>query len=223
MDKAKIENEKLSKEKAAKGKEIKGKATKERILEEALTLFAQGGYVGTSMSDIAAQIGVTKQALYKHYASKQEILISIVEKMDQMDRERMKAYEMPEGSMEEVVAGYKTMAIEKIKRFTQAQFLHWTEEDFASRFRKMLILEQYRNPEIRKLYQFYFTSGPISTMEKIFRGLTKNDKDAKQIALDFYGTIFFLYSLYDDTEDKQSVIDMLNCHVEKFSKHLLVK
>lgn len=48
--------------------------TKERILETALELFAQSGYLGTSMSDIAKQLGITKGALYKHYKSKQEIL-----------------------------------------------------------------------------------------------------------------------------------------------------
>ena len=82
---------------------IREKNTKERILEEALKLFAQSGYMGTSMNDIAASLGVTKAALYKHYTSKQEILDSIVEKMNQMDMERVKEYEMPEGNMEEVM------------------------------------------------------------------------------------------------------------------------
>lgn len=50
-----------------------GGETKERILETALELFAQSGYLGTSMSDIAARLGITKAALYKHYAGKQEV------------------------------------------------------------------------------------------------------------------------------------------------------
>ena len=53
--------------------ESKEKNTKEKILEEALKLFAQSGYMGTSMNDIASKLGVTKAALYKHYKSKQEI------------------------------------------------------------------------------------------------------------------------------------------------------
>ena len=70
--------------------------TKERILRTALELFAQNGYLGTSMNDIAGQLGITKAALYKHYASKQEILDKIVERMNKMDYERAEAYEMPE-------------------------------------------------------------------------------------------------------------------------------
>ena len=49
-------------------------STKERILETALALFAQRGYLGTSMNHIACQLGLTKAALYKHYTSKREIL-----------------------------------------------------------------------------------------------------------------------------------------------------
>ena len=39
--------------------------TKTKISEVALRLFSQNGYPGTSMSDIAAQLGITKPALYK--------------------------------------------------------------------------------------------------------------------------------------------------------------
>ena len=71
-------------------------STKERILRIALELFARNGYLETSMNDIAGQLGFTKAALYKHYASKQEILEKIVERMNKMDYERAKVYETPE-------------------------------------------------------------------------------------------------------------------------------
>ena len=62
----------------------------------ALEVFAQNGYLGTSMNDIAGQLGFTKAALYKYYSSKQEILAKIVEQMNRMDYERAAEYEMPE-------------------------------------------------------------------------------------------------------------------------------
>lgn len=194
------------------------KNTKEKILEEALKLFARSGYMGTSMNDIASQLGVTKAALYKHYSSKQEILDSIVERMNQMDRERSKEYKMPEGEMEEVIEGYKTIALEKIKQYTKVQFLHWTEEEFSSCFRKMLTLEQYRSPEMSKLYQKYLAKGPLQYMETIFSGIVDNSEEAKQLAINFYGPIFLLYSIYDGSENKQDVMNQLEAHVERFSK-----
>ena len=194
------------------------KNTKEKILEEALKLFARSGYMETSMNDIASQLGVTKAALYKHYSSKQEILDSIVERMNQMDRERSKEYKMPEGEMEEVIEGYKTIALEKIKQYTKVQFLHWTEEEFSSCFRKMLTLEQYRSPEMSKLYQKYLAKGPLQYMETIFSGIVDNSEEAKQLAINFYGPIFLLYSIYDGSENKQDVMKQLEAHVERFSK-----
>ena len=198
---------------------MKEKNTKEKILEEALKLFAQSGYMGTSMNDIASQLDVTKAALYKHYSSKQEILDSIVEKMNQMDLQRSKEYEMPEGEIKEVIEGYKTIALEKVKQYTKVQFLHWTEEEFSSCFRKMLTLEQYRSPEMAKLYQHYLAEGPLQYMETIFNGIVENREDAKQLAINFYGPIFLLYSIYDVSSNKQEVVKQLDTHVERFSKH----
>ena len=197
--------------------ESREKNTKERIVEEALKLFSQSGYMGASMNDIAEKLGVTKAALYKHYKSKQEILDSIVETMNRMDAERVKEYKMPEGKMEEVIAEYKDTAFDKIKQFTKVQFLHWTEEEFPCCFRKMLTLEQYRSPEMARLYQTYLAEGPLSYMETIFEGLTGNAKEAKQLALDFYGPIFLLYSVYDGTEEKEGVVKLLEQHMEHFS------
>lgn len=201
--------------------ENREKHTKERILEEALKLFAQCGYKGTSMNDIAAKLGVTKAALYKHYASKQEILDCIIERMNQMDQERIKKYEMPEGSMEDVIAGYKSTAFDKIKEFTKAQFTHWTEEEFSSCFRKMLTLEQYRDPDMARLYQSYLAKEPAVFIENVFAGLLENDGEAGQLALEFYGPIFLLYSLYDGAEEKQDILKMVEQHVERFEKNHL--
>ena len=198
--------------------ESKEKNTKEKILEEALKLFAQSGYMGTSMNEIASRLGVTKAALYKHYSSKQEILDSIVERMNQMDVKRAKEYEMPDGDMEGVIAGYKNIALEKIRQFTKVQFLHWTEEEFSCCFRKMLTLEQYREPKMAKLYQNYLAEGPLRYMEAVFSGIVESGEDAKQLAMDFYGPIFLLYSIYDGAENKQEVVKQVEEHVEKFAK-----
>ena len=200
--------------------EIKEKNTKEKILEEALKLFAQSGYMGTSMNDIASKLGVTKAALYKHYRSKQEILDSIIEKMNELDMERVKQYEMPEGEMSKVIAEYKETAFDKIKEFTKVQFLHWTEEEFPCCFRKMLTLEQYREPQMAQLYQNYLASGPLTYIEVLFSGMLEDAERARQMALDFYGPIFLLYSIYDGTNDKSQVINLLDEHMDHFSKEM---
>ena len=52
--------------------------TKERITEEALTLFSEKGYKGTSVKDIADAVGIKDASLYKHFKSKEEIFNAIV-------------------------------------------------------------------------------------------------------------------------------------------------
>ena len=181
--------------------------TKERILEAALKLFAQSGYSGTSMSDIANQLEITKGALYKHYTSKQEILDSIVARMNQTDSKRAEEYNMPKT---------KSDGFEKIRAYGTAQFDHWTKEPFSSDFRKMLTLEQYRDPMLAQLYQDHLATGPTEYIAAIFRKLTSSDECAIQLALEFYGPIFLLYGVYDGAGNKDSITQMLCEHIDRF-------
>lgn len=48
-----------------------------RVLDAALKLFAEQGYAGASMRDIAAAVGVKAATLYTHYPSKQHILAEL--------------------------------------------------------------------------------------------------------------------------------------------------
>lgn len=190
--------------------------TKERILDIALELFAHNGYLGTSMSDIAKQLGFTKAALYKHYTSKQEILDQIVERMNRMDYERAEEYEMPETEPDGFAEAYMHTPIEKIRTYSLAQFDHWTKETFSEIFRKMLTLEQYRDPKLAQLHHDYLAGGPLEYMAAIFRKLADSDEEAMQLALDFYGPMYLLYSIYDGAEDKASVAPLLDAHIRRF-------
>ena len=190
--------------------------TKERILETALELFAQNGYLGTSMNDIARQLGFTKAALYKHYASKQEILDRIVERMNKMDYERAESYEMPETQPDGFAEAYLNTPVQKIRAYSTAQFDHWTKETFSSNFRKMLTLEQYRDQKLAQLHHDYLAGGPLEYMAAIFRKLTDSDETAMQLALEFYGPMFLLYSVYDGADKKERIAPMLREHIDRF-------
>ena len=176
--------------------------TKDRILETALNLFAHQGYMATSMNDIAAQLGITKAALYKHYTGKQEILDRIVDRMEQLDSDRAHAYEMPETEEDNSAKD------------------HWTKEPFSSNFRKMLTLEQYRSPRFAKLYHHYLATEPFTYMTSIFRELTPSDETAMQLALEFYGPVYLLYSIYDGADDKDSVTPLLNAHIDQIIRKI---
>ena len=189
--------------------------TKERILETSLALFAQRGYSGVSMRDIAEQLGVTKGALYKHYDSKQAILDGITRRMTELDDARAHAYRMPENQADGFAGVYQRTPAAQIRAYSKAQFRHWTEEPFPCAFRRMLTLEQFRDPALGRLYQQQLVSGPLAYMAEIFRRMTGSVENAMPLALEFYGPIFLLYSVYDGAADKASVLPLLCAHIDR--------
>ena len=194
--------------------------TKEKILLTALKLFAQDGYEAVSISKISGELGMAKSALYKHYKNKRDIFDSIINRMDELDYERVREYNMPDGNMDEIIKGYREISIDKIRIYTEAQFKHWTEEEFSSLFRRMLTLEQYRNQEMADLYQKYLVSGPIDYMTHLFAGIIEKKEEANQLAIEFYGPIFLMYSLYDNKREEDDLAEMLKKHVDRFSKKM---
>ncbi|MER5911706.1 TetR/AcrR family transcriptional regulator [Streptomyces sp. NPDC001982] len=57
--------------------------TRQRIQDVALELFAEQGYEKTSLREIAERLDVTKAALYYHFKTKEEIIVSLFEDLTQ--------------------------------------------------------------------------------------------------------------------------------------------
>ena|SRR5882757_2063581 len=60
---------------------------RERILEEAVKLFYQRGFTGTTLDDIAAELGVTKPFIYTHFRGKVELLAALCKPTIEMSLE----------------------------------------------------------------------------------------------------------------------------------------
>lgn len=172
--------------------------TKEKILQVSLRLFAQDGYEAVSVRAIAEELGITKGALYKHYKSKQDIFDSIVARMYHVDAQRSQAFSVPEGKLEDTPEAYRHVSVEAVRAFTVAQYKFWTEDEFATNFRRMLTLEQYRNREMAALYSQCLTAGPVDYMTDIFREMMErgilHSADPRQLATEFYAPMFLLMS-----------------------------
>ena len=176
---------------------------KEEILIVALHLFARDGYEAVSVSQIAGELDMTKGALYRHYKSKRDIFDCIVQRMEQQDGEQAAEYDMPEEKKEKMPEKYETVSLDDFVKYSKSMFEYWTEDDFASSFRKMLMLEQFRNEEMQKLYQQYLVSGPAEYVKDLFKNM--KIKDPEETAVKFYANMFFYYSMYDGAADKAKV------------------
>ena len=176
---------------------------KEEILIVALHLFARDGYEAVSVSQIAGELDMTKGALYRHYKSKRDIFDCIVQRMEQQDSEQARQNEVPEESIEKVPEEYQNVSVEDFVGYSKSMFEYWTEDDFASSFRKMLTLEQFRNEEMQNLYQQYLVSGPEEYVKDLFKNMKINNPEEN--AVKFYANMFFYYSVYDGATDKTKV------------------
>ena len=196
---------------------------KEEILIVALHLFARDGYEAVSVSQIAGELDMTKGALYRHYKSKRDIFDSIVKRMEQQDSEQASDYDMPEDEKESMPEEYEDVSLDDFVEYSKSMFEYWTEDDFASSFRKMLTIEQFRSEEMQNLYQQYLVSGPAEYVKDLFKNMKMNHPEEN--AVKFYANMFFYYSLYDGAANKMiaksQFEQMLDRIVEEMKKYEL--
>lgn len=194
--------------------------TKENILMTALRLFARDGYEAVSVSTIAGELGMTKGALYRHYQNKRDIFDQIVARMYQIDEARSRQYDVPAQPYADMPEAYRNTPLDNILDFTLGQFTFWTTDDFAAQFRKMLTLEQYRNPEMAQLYHSCITAGPVAYMEDLFRALMQQgvirEDDPKQLAVEYYAPLYLLIQMSDGAADPAPLAGLLREHIRRF-------
>ena len=176
---------------------------KEEILIVALHLFARDGYEAVSVSQIAGELDMTKGALYRHYKSKRDIFECIVRRMEQQDGEQARENEVPQESIEKTPEEYQNVSFDDFVEYSKSMFEYWTEDDFASSFRKMLTIEQFRSEEMQKLYQQYLVSGPTEYVKDLFKNMKIINPEEN--AIKFYANMYFYYSVYDGATDKTKV------------------
>ena len=191
---------------------------KEEILIVALHLFARDGYEAVSVSQIAGELDMTKGALYRHYKSKRDIFDSIVKRMEQQDGEQARENEVPEESIEKTPEEYQNVSFDDFVEYSKSMFEYWTEDDFASSFRKMLTIEQFRSEEMQKLYQQYLVSGPTGYVKDLFQNM--KIKDPEENAVKFYANMIFYYSVYDGAADKAKVKYQFEHMLDKIAREM---
>ena len=191
---------------------------KEEILIVALHLFARDGYEAVSVSQIAGELYMTKGALYRHYKSKRDIFDCIVQRMEQQDGEQATEYDMPEDKKEKMAEKYEKASLDDFVEYSKSMFEYWTEDDFASSFRKMLTIEQFRSEEMQSLYQQYLVSGPAEYVKDLFKNM--EIEDPEENAVKFYANMFFYYSMYDGAADKAKAKGQFEQMLDKIVKEM---
>lgn len=138
-----------------------GHSTRERILTEALDLFAKSGYGGTSMRDLARQVGIRESSLYNHFPGKAAILEAIVD--EHGPASSASRLEEPR---------YRALAskpVEFCRRFAFDLVEQWSDPR-EHQFQKVITAERNRVPGIRGKFADQFYSREQARMTDYFRG-----------------------------------------------------
>jgi len=73
----------------ARPRNADGQRTRQAILDAALDLFADKGYFGTSLRDVASAVGVRESALYNYFAGKEALFDALLDAHQTTKRERL--------------------------------------------------------------------------------------------------------------------------------------
>lgn len=196
--------------------------TKERIVDEALTLFSSKGFKGTSVKNIADAVGIKDASLYKHFASKQEILDTIMENLGRHIAAMSENFGLPvETDLESAVKVYAQFDEKKLVEFSNRIFLFYLKDSFISRFWRMGNIEQYQNAEVYGIFKQFFMVDSITYQTALFAEMSKEgifiEADPQVMAMNFYTPIFFLLSKYsNDTEHEKEALEQLDKQIREF-------
>lgn len=188
-------------------------STKDRILNEALVMFAEHGYKGANLRDLAARLNLSKSALYKHYESKEAIWHALLDKMEAYYAQRF-------GSM-----GNLPKVPDSWEEFVQTvmgmiRFTVYDPQIILTR--KLLLTGQFHDERVRKLATKHFLEGTASIYTKVFEGMMEKGLlkkgDPAMLAFSFTAPISALVHLCDREPDRQKEVF---ARMEAFVRHFI--
>ena len=125
------------------------------ILQAATTVFLRNGYLGTSMDEIAALAGVSKQTVYKHFTDKERLFSQIV---------TATVNELADPDHDEVLNLRDTGDLERDLRDFARRQLGAVMQPRLLQLRRLVIAEAGRFPQLGRLF---YERGPGRTIDAL--------------------------------------------------------
>lgn len=185
---------------------------KAEILDAAMKLFTEKGYLQTTTQNIINEVGISRGLLYYHFKNKEEILYILVEKS-------VKPLIV---QMEKIVEDTSLTPLEKLNRFLQTTIIQEdtvTEETVT--LQETVQLEENRYMMDRFYHKF------IEKLLPLFTQIIEEGKEQNIFQVDYpYETAHFLVTGYvfvsNDLKLKKSSLDEMKVYLQAF-KEVLAK
>lgn len=195
-------------------------STKEQILTVALELFSIKGYEATSIAQIADTVGLRKASLYSHFASKQDILDTLVAELTE-EFNRHSIFVQANWEDPAFTRDKKGMTPEAVGAMIKGQIRYILHDPKISRVRKMLTIEQFQNEELKALQtkQSYtdVLNYNIGLMKFLIREGVLRQEDPEMMAAQFAWPISIWTALCDrEPEREPEALEMMDRHIRQF-------
>ena len=188
-------------------------STKQDILDVSLDLFSTNGFEATSIGQIADAVGIRKSSLYSHFESKQEILDTLIADISVQFEKGATFFRKGEDLGEDPV---KTV-VDRVRE--QIRFV--LHDSRISKVRKLMIIEQFRNPQISDLQTKHVYSDLLAcnlalVNDLVAKSVLKNE-DPEIMAAQFTFPISIWLNLCDrEPEREEEVMQLIGRHIRQF-------
>ena len=106
----------------------------------------------------------------------------------------------------------------QLTEYARRMVRYWTRDEFAADFRRMLTLEQYRDPEMARMLRQYLTIGPMEYTALLLENMGVSH--ARERAAALCGGMYMLICAGDGAEDASECIARADAHLERMRREL---
>lgn len=187
--------------------------TRRLILDAALELFAEGGFAGTSMRQIARAVGVRESALYHHFESKAAIFEALVLELGPGKMRRFDALDLDAslaGGPEPLLRSFARLLMEESARPREQKFI------------RLMLAEAPRLKDAGVLHNPMLTG--MTYLTGVFEALARRGAirpgDPELHAVEFMGPLVLLRLSYlvlaEGPPDMERLFALVDAHVRHF-------
>ena len=166
-----------------------GQRTREAILAAALGLFAEKGYFGTSLRDIATSVGIRESALYHYFSGKEALFEALIFADQQSKVEHLSAV------IENPITDVRT-TLTRLARFALEHFSTPGQQQLF----RILMSDGLRLAKDGRIDLFARMSSGQARMHELMRRLVRDGwlraADARLLAMEFMGPLLLWRHLH---------------------------
>ncbi|SFB33588.1 DNA-binding transcriptional regulator, AcrR family [Acetitomaculum ruminis DSM 5522] len=192
---------------------------KAQILNEALELFSKRGFEATSIAQIAEAVGLKKASLYSHFASKQDILDTLLDVMEKKYSENSILSKV-NWDNPEFIKDMEKMSAKDLGNMVKRHIIFIIHEPGISKMRKFFTIEQFRNEKIAKVQTQHSYEDILKFSNGLIRFLIKKgdlvDDNPDIIAAQFAWPVSIWINLCDrEPEREAEVLELVDRHIHQ--------